>query len=143
LLSASGLELGDALAPRISIIELDDPSARRPPQPAPDVEGGLGSGPWGPLAVIEAPLCKSDLAGLWDPVGRVITFWEPVAGIAVELRDGDYVGFAGGGTDLAGDLPWLARADEACPREAFGVGMLGAVDGQRLSDLEPSRCTGG
>ncbi|MGH2445908.1 MAG: hypothetical protein ACRDGD_07705 [Candidatus Limnocylindria bacterium] len=160
---AAGYSIYDRLAPILSVMELEVRVERQPPEPIAPIPD-LGEGPWGPLAVIEAPADGSDMARLagtlligetcasmggttpvfrnsevhWSPDSRSITFWDPIANVAVDLRHGDHVGFGGGELRLAaGNLTWLAEPDPSCAPEAFGVGLLGEVNGVRLTDLAP------
>ena len=127
-----------------------------PPQPSPTViptplPGEFGAGPWGPLAVIEAPSDAGELAGLagrlhigercvtvgdmhltmpifrhsqtrWEPDGGVIVFYNVHDGTRVELRDGDRISFGGGEIGVdPAELPWLAPPDPSCPAQVFAV----------------------
>ena len=127
-----------------------------PPQPSPTVvptplPGEFGAGPWGPLAVIEAPSGAGELAALrgelhigeacvtvgeldpvvpifrnsqtrWDADRRAIVFYNFHDGTVVELRDGDWASFGGGEIGPGlAGIPWLAPPDRSCPAQVFGV----------------------
>lgn len=114
---------------KLSVIEIADPARRaEPPAPIPS-PGEFGDGPWGPLAVLDAPSDSGDLAGLsgnlrigadcvtlgslnqptavfwrnsqtrWDPDAGTITFLDTITNTAFELHDGDYVAVGGGSYD--------------------------------------------
>jgi hypothetical protein len=149
--------------PRLSVIELPDRSVRDrrvAPMTGPPA---FGDGPWGPLAVLEAPSDSGDFAGLsgnlrigktcvtvghlehstpviwrnsqthWNVATDTIVFFDPITAQSVELHDGDFVAFGGGGIGAEGgpvpaDLPWLNPPDPSCLGEAFGVHSLSQVN---------------
>jgi hypothetical protein len=123
----------------------------------------FGDGPWGPLAVLEASSDSGDFAGLsgnlrigercvtvgslddptpviwrnsqthWNVETATIVFFDPITAQSVELHDGDFVTFGGGGAGAEGraapaDLPWLNPPDPSCLGEAFGVHSLSQVN---------------
>ncbi len=149
--------------PRLSVIELPDRSVRDR-HVAPLTEPpAFGNGPWGPLAVLEAPSDSGDFAGLsgnlrigetcvtvgslddqtpviwrnsqthWNVQTDTIAFFDPITAQSVELHDGDFVRFGGGGIGPEGgpapaELPWLNPPDASCLGEAFGVDSLSQVN---------------
>ncbi|MBA3586866.1 MAG: exo-alpha-sialidase, partial [Chloroflexi bacterium] len=156
---------GTEVDPWISVAELgtsDRSASDRRVAPLADPPA-FGDGPWGPLAVVEAPSDSGDLAALrgnlrigercvtvgsldhptpviwrnsqthWNVATDTIVFFDPITAQSVELHDGDFVRFGGGGVGPEGgpapaDLPWLNPPDPSCLGEAFGVHSLSQVN---------------
>ena len=155
--------------PRLSVIELPDRSVRDrrvAPMTGPPA---FGDGPWGPLAVLEAPSDSGDFAGLsgtlrisercvtvgslddstpviwrhsqthWNVATDTIVFFDPITAQSVELHDGDFVAFGGGGVGPEGgpapaDLPWLNPPDPSLDGLANPYGRRLPPRRWRLSD---------
>ena len=128
---------GTDVDPWITVAELgtSDRSARER-RGAPLTEPpAFGDGPWGPLAVVEAPSDIGDFAGLsgnlrigercvtvgslddptpviwrnsqthWNVQTDTIVFFDPITAQSVELHDGDFVSFGGGVGPEGGPAP--------------------------------------
>ncbi|MEJ7803425.1 MAG: hypothetical protein WKH68_08655 [Candidatus Limnocylindria bacterium] len=70
----------------------------------------------------------------WNAATGTIVFFDPITTQSLELHDGDYVSFGGGGVGPEGgpapaDLRWLNPPDPSCLGDAFGVNSLSQVNG--------------
>ncbi|MDQ3691259.1 MAG: hypothetical protein M3406_14755 [Chloroflexota bacterium] len=152
--------------PRLSVIELPDRSVRdRRVAPLANPPA-FGDGPWGPLAVVEAPSDSGDWGGLsgnlrigercvtvrslddptpviwrnsqthWKVETDTIVFFDPITEQSLELHDGDFVTFGGSGIGPEGG-PAPADLAWVNPPDAACLGeAFGVHSLSQVNDLE-------